>query len=63
VESSLITFHSKLNIFYPVLDHGSSDEPEKSIVEVFPKFQWEMVQLILDLEHVNVFNIIHTESR
>nr|GEY32381.1 hypothetical protein [Tanacetum cinerariifolium] len=31
VESSLIAFHSKLNIFYPVLDHGSSDEHEKSI--------------------------------
>nr|GEU76432.1 hypothetical protein [Tanacetum cinerariifolium] len=35
VESSLIAFHSKLNIFYPVLDHGSSNEHEKSIVEVF----------------------------
>ncbi|GJW22961.1 hypothetical protein Tco_0033583 [Tanacetum coccineum] len=35
VESSLIAFHSKLNIFYHVLDHGSSDEHEKSIVEVF----------------------------
>nr|GFA98991.1 hypothetical protein [Tanacetum cinerariifolium] len=39
VKSSLITFHSKLNIFYPVLDHGSFDEHEKSIVEVFHKFQ------------------------
>ncbi|GKC66480.1 hypothetical protein Tco_1099078 [Tanacetum coccineum] len=43
VESSLIAFHSKLNIFYPVLDHDSPDEHEKSIVEVFHKFQWEMV--------------------
>nr|GFB01671.1 hypothetical protein [Tanacetum cinerariifolium] len=35
VESYLIAFHSKLNIFYPVLVPGSSDEHETSIVEVF----------------------------
>ncbi|GJZ40985.1 hypothetical protein Tco_0587871 [Tanacetum coccineum] len=38
VKSSLIAFHSKLNIFYLVLDHGSSDEHEKSIAKVY-KFQ------------------------
>nr|GFB31042.1 hypothetical protein [Tanacetum cinerariifolium] len=43
VESSLISFHSKLNIFFPILDHGSFDEHEKSIVEVFYKFQLKLV--------------------
>ncbi|GJZ22147.1 hypothetical protein Tco_0559186 [Tanacetum coccineum] len=43
VKSSLIAFHSKLNIFYHVLDHGSSNEHEKRIAEVFYKFQWRMV--------------------
>nr|GEV40624.1 hypothetical protein [Tanacetum cinerariifolium] len=33
VESSLIVFHFKLNIFYHVLDHGSDHEHEKSIIE------------------------------
>ncbi|GJR64562.1 hypothetical protein Tco_0010627 [Tanacetum coccineum] len=52
VESLLIAFHSELNIFYPILDHDSFDEHEKSIVKVFHEFQWEMVKLILNLDIV-----------